>query len=34
VHICGATLNVDGGFLSAGLMFKHPGVDTPPTPKV
>lgn len=33
-HICGTTLNVDGGFLSAGLMFKHPGVDTPPTPKV
>jgi NAD(P)-dependent dehydrogenase (short-subunit alcohol dehydrogenase family) len=33
-HVCGTTFNVDGGFLSAGLMFQHPGVDAPPTPAV
>ena len=34
-HICGTTLNVDGGYLSAGLMFKRDGVpDIPPTPNI
>ena len=33
-HICGTTLNVDGGYLSAGLMFRRAGVDVPPTPKI
>lgn len=33
-HVCGTTFNVDGGFLGAGLMFQHPGVQAPPTPKV
>lgn len=32
-HICGTTLNVDGGYLSAGLMFKRAGLEgVPPTP--
>ncbi|MEZ5660748.1 MAG: 3-oxoacyl-ACP reductase family protein [Burkholderiaceae bacterium] len=34
LHICGHTLNVDGGFQSAGLMYAREGVDVPPTPKV
>lgn len=33
-HISGATFNVDGGFLSAGLMFDHPGVVSAPLPRV
>ena len=33
-HVSGATFNVDGGFLSAGLMFDHPGVVSAPLPKV
>lgn len=33
-HISGATFNVDGGFLSAGLMFEHPGVVSPALPAV
>ena len=33
-HVSGTTVNVDGGFLSAGLMFEREGVKTPPTPKV
>lgn len=33
VHICGHTLNVDGGFQTAGLMYRREGVDVPPTPK-
>ena len=33
-HICGVTLNVDGGFLTAGLMFQRDGIDAPPTPEV
>ncbi len=33
-HVCGTTFNVDGGFLSAGLMFQHDGVEAPPTPKI
>jgi 3-oxoacyl-[acyl-carrier protein] reductase len=31
-HVCGTTLNVDGGFLGAGLMFRHAGLDVPPVP--
>jgi NAD(P)-dependent dehydrogenase (short-subunit alcohol dehydrogenase family) len=31
-HICGTTLNVDGGFQGAGLMFRHAGLDVPPVP--
>jgi 3-oxoacyl-[acyl-carrier protein] reductase len=31
-HVCGTTLNVDGGFLGAGLMFLHAGLDVPPVP--
>lgn len=31
-HICGTTLNVDGGFLAAGLMFRHAQLDVPPLP--
>lgn len=33
-HVSGATINVDGGFLTAGLMFQRDGVDVPPTPQV
>jgi 3-oxoacyl-[acyl-carrier protein] reductase len=33
-HVCGTTLNVDGGFLSAGLMFRRDGIEAPDTPKV
>ena len=33
-HVCGHTLNVDGGYQTAGLMFKHPEIDTPATPRV
>lgn len=33
-HVCGHTLNVDGGFRSAGLMFSHDGVEAPPAPAV
>ncbi|SEL46991.1 glucose 1-dehydrogenase [Roseovarius azorensis] len=33
-HICGATLNVDGGYLTAGLMYKHPDIDAPSPPEV
>jgi 3-oxoacyl-[acyl-carrier protein] reductase len=33
-HVSGATVNVDGGFLTAGLMFQRDGVDVPSTPKV
>lgn len=33
-HICGATLNVDGGYQTAGLMFKHPDIDSPSPPEV
>ncbi|WP_280525543.1 hypothetical protein [Acuticoccus sediminis] len=33
-HVSGTTVNVDGGFLSAGLMFQREGMETPPTPKV
>jgi len=31
-HVSGTTVNVDGGFLSAGLMFQREGVDAPKTP--
>lgn len=33
-HICGHTLNVDGGYLSAGLMFKHSELDVPSPPQL
>ncbi|MEZ5650386.1 MAG: glucose 1-dehydrogenase [Burkholderiaceae bacterium] len=33
VHVCGHTLNVDGGFQTAGLMYARDGVDVPPTPQ-
>ena len=33
-HVSGATFNVDGGFLSAGLMFEKDGVDGAAPPKV
>lgn len=33
-HVCGTTFNVDGGFLSAGLMFQRDGLDVPSTPNV
>ncbi|WP_205648682.1 SDR family NAD(P)-dependent oxidoreductase [Acuticoccus kandeliae] len=33
-HVSGTTVNVDGGFLSAGLMFQREGTDTPPPPRV
>lgn len=32
-HVSGTTINVDGGFLSAGLMFQREGVEAPKTPK-
>jgi NAD(P)-dependent dehydrogenase (short-subunit alcohol dehydrogenase family) len=32
-HVSGTTVNVDGGFLSAGLMFQRDGVEVPPSPK-
>lgn len=31
-HICGTTLNVDGGFLGAGLMFEHSELKVPKVP--
>ncbi len=31
-HVCGHTMNVDGGFQTAGLMFKRDGVIAPETP--
>ena len=31
-HVCGHTLNVDGGFLTAGLMFPLGPVQAPPAP--
>jgi 3-oxoacyl-[acyl-carrier protein] reductase len=31
-HICGTTLNVDGGFLGAGLMFEHSALSVPKVP--
>lgn len=33
-HVSGTTVNVDGGFLTAGLMFQREGLDVPPTPRV
>ncbi len=33
-HICGHTLNVDGGFLTAGLMFSTPGAPPAEPPKL
>ena len=33
-HVCGTTFNVDGGFLTAGLMFEHDGLDVPKTPAI
>lgn len=33
-HVSGTTVNVDGGFLTAGLMFQREGLDVPPTPKL
>lgn len=32
-HVSGTTVNVDGGFLSAGLMFEREGIVAVPTPK-
>ncbi|MEN9060852.1 SDR family NAD(P)-dependent oxidoreductase [Ponticoccus litoralis] len=32
-HVSGTTVNVDGGFLSAGLMFEREGVEAAPTPR-
>ncbi len=32
-HVSGTTVNVDGGFLTAGLMFQRDGIDVPPTPQ-
>lgn len=34
VHICGHVLNVDGGYLTAGLMYSTPGIDAPSVPSV
>jgi 3-oxoacyl-[acyl-carrier protein] reductase len=31
-HVSGATMNVDGGFLGAGLMFERAGVEAAPVP--
>ena len=33
-YICGHTLNVDGGYLTAGLMFAMPDIDAPPPPQL
>lgn len=33
-HVCGHTMNVDGGFLTAGLMFKREGVNSPEAPSL
>lgn len=34
VHICGHVLNVDGGYLTAGLMYSAPGIEVPSVPQV